>query len=302
MRLNRTIHTPALRQVGPFRMTEIVFSNIGTRKEEQATPTKPTEHLHTGDFLTPCVNRLCQHLKRHMKITSCTLLLLLFQTMSSDHRLLNAVQLNPEWNWTITSSQPLDTMTNSSEATIIIHMSGEMGNHINHLAHAYPIAWWAERKYGIKTRMIIRDQVIRGRISPKSGYAKTIFTKCFPHLRTLYDGARANSPEYGIRIDQQYGWDIADDTVLQHINNGIKTESDVDITLEHLRVLAMSDAIPEIDENATITLPLLESIPMENNRFVDWFYHDLRWLLTFNDTACCKALPDADETVLVRCM
>jgi len=193
-------------------------------------------------------------------------------------------------------------MTNSSTATIIIHMSGEMGNHINHLAHAYPIAWWAERKYGIKTRMIIRDQVIRGRISPKSGSARAIFAKCFPRLKTLYDGARANSPEYGIRMAQQHGWDMANDTVLQHINNVIRTESDVDFTLEHLQVLAKSDSIPEVDENATITLPLLESIPMENNRFVDWFYHDLRWLLTFNDTACCKALPDADETVLVRCI
>lgn len=252
----------------------------------------------------PCANRLCQRLKRHRrKITACALLLLLIQSMGSDHRQFKAVQSNPEWNWTITSSQPLDDMmTNSSAATIIIHMSGEMGNHINHLAHAYPIAWWAERKYGIKTRMIIRDQVIRGRISPKSGSAHAVFAKCFPRLKTLYDGARANSPEYGIRMAQQHGWDMANDTVLQHINNVIKTESDVDFTLEHLQVLAKSDSIPEIDENATITLPLLESILMENNRFVDWFYHDLRWLLTFNDTACCKALPDADETVLVRCI
>jgi hypothetical protein len=221
--------------------------------------------------------------------------------MGFDHRQFAAVQIIPsEWNWTITSySQPLDNMmTNSSVATIIIHMSGEMGNHINHIAHAYPIAWWAERKYGIKTRMIIRDQVIRGRISPKSGSVKRIFMKCFPHLQTLYGSPRANSPEYGIRMAQQHAWDMANETIMHHINNGIRSESDVDVTLEHLQFLVQSDSIPVIDENATITLPLLESIRMENALFVDWFYYDLRWLLRFNDTACCKALPDADETVL----
>jgi hypothetical protein len=97
-------------------------------------------------------------------------------------------------------------MTNSTAATIIIHISGEMGNHINHIVHDYPIAWWAKRKYGIKTRMIIHDQVIRQRILPKSGLAHMIFMRCFPHLKTLYEGARANSPEYGIRMAQQHGW------------------------------------------------------------------------------------------------
>ena len=232
-----------------------------------------------------------------MIITTTGTILLFLSTRLG--RQIKVVHPNPEWKWNITSSKPLDMTTNSAMATIIIHMSGEMGNHISHLAHAYPIAWWAERKYGIKTRMIILDQVIRGKVSPKSGSSKRIFTKCFPHLEPLYNGARANSPEYRIRMDQQHSWDMANDTLLQRINNGIHTERDVDVTLEHLQVLTLSDAIPDIDENATISLPLLESIPMDNNRFVDWFYHDLRWLLRFNDTACCKALPDADETVLV---
>ena len=265
------------------KMVEV--RDIGTRKEQD-----------TFTFL-------CRQLKRHRrKIIPCALVLLLFLRIGFDHRPFTTVQTNPsEWNWTITSSQPLEDMlmTNSSaDATIIIHMSGELGNHINHIAHAYPIAWWAERKYGIKTRMIIRDQVIRGRVSTKSGSVKTILTKCFPHLQTLYDGPRANSPEYGIRIAQQHAWDMANSTVLQYINNDIQSESDVDATLAHLHVLVQSDSIPVIDENATITLPLLNSIRMENALFVDLFYHDLRWLLTFNDTACCKALPDADETVL----
>jgi hypothetical protein len=282
-------------------MTEIIVISDNGTKEQDITHTEHNDHLQTGDLLLLCVNCLCRQLKRHRwKITPCTLVLLLFQSMGFDHRQFAAVQTIPsEWNWTITSSQPLDNMmTNSSVATIIIHMSGEMGNHINHIAHAYPIAWWAERKYGIKTRMIIRDQVIRGRISPKSGSVKRIFMQCFPHLQTLYDSPRANSPEYGIRIAQQHAWDMANDTILQHINNDIRTESDVDVTLEHLQFLVQSDSIPVIDENATITLPLLTSISMENALFVDWFYHDLRRLLTFNDTACCKALPDADETVL----
>jgi hypothetical protein len=206
---------------------------------------------------------------------------------------------NTEVKSSVIPSHPLDTMANSSIATIVIHMSGEMGNHISHLAHAYPIAWWAERKYGIRTRMIILDQVVRGKVSPKSGSSKRIFTKCFPHLKSLYNSARANATEYRYRLDQQHSWDKANGTLLQRINDGIHTMRDVDATLEHLQVLAMSDAIPDIGKNATISLPLLQSIPMENNRLLDWFYRDLRWLLTFNDTACCKALPDADETVLV---
>jgi hypothetical protein len=224
--------------------------------------------------------------------------ILLFLNLGVD-RQIKVDLANAEWKLSIAPTQLLDMMINSSIATIIIHMSGEIGNHINHLAHAYPIAWWAERKYGIKTRMIILDQVVRGKLSPKSGSSKRIFIKCFPHLKSLYNSARANSTEYRIRLDQQHSWDMANDTLLQRINNDIQTIRDVDVTLEHLQVLAMSDAIPDIDENATISLPLLQSIPMKNDRFVDWFYQDLRWLLTFNDTACCKALPDADETVLV---
>ena len=227
---------------------------------------------------------------------------IMYPSTISKHRILilkKTAPSTPEWNWTITSSQNLDMMTNSSVATIIIHMSGEMGNHISHLAHAYPIAWWAERKYGIKTQFIIRDE--QGR-PQKTRSTRRMFTKCFPNLKTFYNGARVNSPEYQIRLDQQHGWDMANDTILQHINNGIKTKWDVDVTLEHLQVLVKSDAIPEIEENATISLSLLESIRMETGHFVNWFYHDLRWLLTFNDTACCAALPDANETVLVSCI
>jgi hypothetical protein len=118
-------------------MTEIVFSDNGT-KEQDITHTEHNDHLHTGDFLLLCVNCLRRQLKRHRWKITFTLVLLLFQSIGFDHRQFAAVQTNPsEWNWTITSSQPIDNMmTNSSVATIIIHMSGEMGNHINHIAHA----------------------------------------------------------------------------------------------------------------------------------------------------------------------
>ena len=231
-----------------------------------------------------------------------------FQLFRSDVRLRHLVEvhsIHEEWQWRNSSPPTNATVTNSSwVTTIVIHTSGEMGNHLTHLAHAYPIAWMAERNYGIQTRMILSDQITGGKVNPKSYSAKKIFTKCFPNLQSLYEGARANgSPEYPVRINQMREWELANDTILQHINNGmITSERDVEVTLDHLQFLMQSNQIPEIEANSSISLPFLQSIAMDNFCFVNWFYHELRWLLTFNDTACCKAVPDPDETVLVSCV
>ena len=193
-------------------------------------------------------------------------------------------------------------MTNSSSAaaTIIIHTSGELGNHMMHLAHAYSIAWLAERKYGMQFNMILHDQITRGRVNAKSYSVKKIIKKCFPNLQPLYDGPRANIlPEYRIRIDQQQAWEMVNDTLLRHINNGIASERDVGLTLEHLQFLMYSNQIPEVEANSSIALPFIESTAMDNFEFVNWFYHELRQLFIFNDTECCLAVPDPNEIILV---
>ncbi len=208
-----------------------------------------------------------------------------------------------EWKSGHSSLQKTNyAMTNSSSAaaTMIIHTSGELGNHMMHLAHAYSIAWLAERKYGMQFNMILHDQITKGRVNPKAYSVKKIIKKCFPNLQPLYDGPRANIlPEYRIRMDQQQGWELANDTILRHINNGIVSERDVGFTLEHLQFLMHSNQIPEVEANSSISLPVLESTAMDNFEFVNWFYHELRQLFTFNDTECCSAVPDPNETVLV---
>ena len=195
-----------------------------------------------------------------------------------------------------------DTITNpsSAAATIIIHTSGELGNHLMHLAHAYSIAWLAERKYGMQFNMILHDQITRGKVNVKSYSVKKIITKCFPNLQPLYDGPRANIlPEYRIRMDQQQRWGLANDTILKHINNGIASERDVGFTLEHLQFLMHSNQIPEVEANSSIVLPFIESTAMDIFEFINLFYHELRQLFLFNDTECCLAVPDPNETVLV---
>lgn len=210
-----------------------------------------------------------------------------------------------EWEWE-NFSLPIKnaTSTNSSSVvpTIIIYTSGELGNHMMHLAHAYSIAWLAERKYGMQTKMIIHDQITRGRVNAKSYSVKKIIAKCFPNLQSLYDGPRANTlPEYRIRMDQQRRWGLVNHTILQHINNGITSLRDVEVTIDHLRLLMDSDNIPEIEANSSITLPLIESTAMDNFELIHWFSRELRQLFTFNETACCMTVPDPNETVLVSC-
>lgn len=197
-----------------------------------------------------------------------------------------------------------NAMANSSSVvvTIIVHTSGELGNHMMHLAHAYSIAWLAERNYGIQTKMIIHDQITGGKVNGKSKSVKKIITKCFPNLQPLYDSPRANTlPEYTVRVNQQRGWKLVNETILQRVNDGIASERDVEVTLEHLHFLVHSNQIPEVEANSYITLPFIESISMNNFKLVNWFYHELRQLFSFNDTACCLEVPDRNETVLVRC-
>jgi hypothetical protein len=197
----------------------------------------------------------------------------------------------------------------SADGTIVINLSGELGNHLHHLAHGYGIYLWAKEKYGLNMTMVLHHQDsskwVTGRMSLKA---------CFPAFRNV-DFSIGNSVEFReTRVPQQANWTVANSSLLNLINyntpnNGSKggihfddIQTELDRGLSHLREL-VRDYPQQLSssevETAQILLPYVQSTCMCPEFFLDKYYDEIRRRFQFDSSSCCKDVPAPDETVFV---
>jgi hypothetical protein len=184
---------------------------------------------------------------------------------------------------------PTDTATNTQPATIVVQLSGEMGNQLSRIAHGHALFLWLKRDFGIDATIVLRHQE-----KPKWLTARDNVQKCFPATRS-YDFSAANTLEFENRSRQQSAWLGSS---LEGINNP-ESVANVSRALQLFAQFNRTEVQQRSSSNSSISLPFLYSdLLVMGDLFMDRFYNDYRELFRF-DPACCQHRPESDESVFV---
>lgn len=176
--------------------------------------------------------------------------------------------------------------------TIVIQLSGEMGNNLAKIATGKGLQLWARREFGIETDLVLRHQDHTKWIS---GMKDT--KKCFPKFR-YWDFELGNGPNYDERLEQQKRWLEGKSALLQLTT---ARSEDVDESLSTLRTILQTERnFTDLTNSRNITLPFLLADHLALiDLWPDRFYDDYRDFFEFDYKACCKVKPDPDESVFV---
>jgi hypothetical protein len=225
-------------------------------------------------------------------------------------------------------------------ATILVQLRGELGNHLSVWSHAKGLQLQLSQDYGITADLVLRHQVlghsIHGtRLNPKGKPTASKFQQCFPNLRSQPTFGSANTEYFLKRYTQQADWlKNKTGTLLSQVHqrwlldlsrvngrpvNAYETMSDDDIHAgltafdQLLRLPPTQKPITTTTSTSTtiqptsstvqdpISIPFLYVTALNNNYMWNRYYDEFRNYFAFDDTACCKAIPEPDETVFVRC-
>lgn len=198
---------------------------------------------------------------------------------------------------TTNTNAPLGTKDNPM--TIVIYLSGEMGNHLSKITFGFGLKWMLQEDFGVYAECILRHQKYS-----KWGMVQQNMHRCFPQLRNI-SFETANTPEFDDRLKQQKEWlDEKDD--MFHFKHGEDcfTEDCIQERLQEIKQYlsgAQSTNRPAVqDSNATITLPFMTSdlfggFSYFNDRFID----RLRDFFVYDDSDeyCCGVRAEPDETL-----
>jgi hypothetical protein len=192
------------------------------------------------------------------------------------------------------SSLPLGHPNNP--VSLVIQLSGEMGNQLGKLAYGYGLKWILEEDYNTSSKVIFRHQVP----SKKWIRAEKSLKSCFPKFRGI-DFAKGNTKEFEVRQKETKEW-LGDK---YHSFARCGAEACIREGLENF-VRNLSNTThppPEIPVNANITQPFLYADTITLLSYVTDRFYD-RWIDLFefdlNNPNCCDSTRRAqpNETVL----
>jgi hypothetical protein len=179
----------------------------------------------------------------------------------------------------------------NSNATIVVQLSGEMGNNLQKIAFGRGLQLLAKER-GIQTNLVFRRQEST---SNKWKTARIFIKKCFPNLRQ-FDFEAGNGQEYQERVIEQ--------KMLSGLQLNIQDNDDDTITsvLDNLQHLVNQRSHiknpPTINNNMTnIRIPFVYANKFVGYNFLDRFKDDFRQFFAFDEEACCARRPEPDENV-----
>lgn len=180
-----------------------------------------------------------------------------------------------------------------SPVTIVVQLSGEMGNNLAKLATGRGLQLWARHFYGIETDLVLRHQ----EHSKWVGAMKDL-TRCFPKLRN-WDFQLGNGPNYGERLAQQNQLLGTNRSSFLHLKTS--RLEDIHQSLSTLRsILQTEQNVTMLSNSQNITLPFLLADRLSKiDLWPDMLYDEYRKLFEFDDDACCKSKADPVESVFV---
>ena len=208
------------------------------------------------------------------------------------------IETNTSSTGDIHSNMPLNLNRRKIPISIVVQLSGEMGNNLHKIAFGRALQNLVKERYQMDTKLVFRHQESKIK-RLKWISAKNDIQKCFPKLRH-FDFELGNSDEFEKRRSQQANWLGGEAAQLLQLENGISA-SQTDKGLEYLQRLVANQTDRTIMEppNANISLPFIYSLNFVDYSWIDRYYDDFRELLTFDELACCNLVPGADESVFV---
>jgi hypothetical protein len=175
-------------------------------------------------------------------------------------------------------------------ASIIVQLSGEMGNNLHRIAFARGMQLLA-RERGIETNLVFRHKEdLKWRV------ARSLITRCFPRLRE-FDFEAGNSAQYNNRVLQQrlmFGARGAGLTIRSKSDESVRT------VLETLQLLVnetSNNSSLDAYQHSTIKIPFIYSDAMVSHAFLDRYKDDFQKFFLFDDEGCCAQFPGPDESV-----
>jgi hypothetical protein len=192
---------------------------------------------------------------------------------------------------------PIIDSKENNVVTFVVHLGGELGNHLQYLARAIALVHIAKNQYNLNAKLVLKQQTNTdgSHIIGKARHSETFLKQCFPGFRT-HNFALGNSREYELRVQQQKNWTLVNNTVLNYFDGSIKG---LHLAMEHLQALSKSFSIPMVEAGANIPLPMADISSMSTQQFTDKFYHVIRDSFAFDETKCCNEKPEPDESVFV---
>jgi hypothetical protein len=198
------------------------------------------------------------------------------------------------------------------DASIVVQLSGEMGNNLNKLAFGRGLQLLLAEQ-NVTTNLVLRHQE-----HPKWKLAQRNIQQCFPNL-AHFDFQAGNTPEFRERQLQQrllYGTSSSDlvlsgnsnsnsnatMAVLDHLNHLVqrKHHSNPTTSQKNNNIYNNNTRDLWVEPGATIQPPFLYADQMVSMEFMDRFKDDFLEFFRFDTHKCCATLPDDDESVFVR--
>jgi hypothetical protein len=181
--------------------------------------------------------------------------------------------------------------------SIIIPLSGEMGNQLSSVARGIAIQHWARDVYGMTTELLLLDT------GKTRGQGTRDWQQCFPSLRSLHLHGNTMK-EYEERLVQQQEWLGKDLQEQLHVRNSRVDDIEQSLTVLNniLQWTNRTEISSKYHANNNISLPFLtvEGDFVLVDALADKYYHVFRNFFLFDYSNCCRLQPDPDESVLVR--
>jgi hypothetical protein len=179
--------------------------------------------------------------------------------------------------------------------TIVINLSGEMGNHLSKLAYGYSVKWMLQEEYNITTHVILRHQA-----SNKWVKAAENVQRCFTATRS-WSFEEGNTDEFDFRDGQQKEWMGENHQYFSFS----PTCNDEGCIRQHTDLMIKSiikdwDDSPTIGDHYNISLPFIFSDGYATvGYFNDRYASRIAELFHFDEGSpeCCAARADPDESV-----
>jgi hypothetical protein len=177
-------------------------------------------------------------------------------------------------------------------ATIVVYLHGEKGNHLMLFAQALVVKMLAAEEYGISTELVLRHQ-----IASKWTRARDSIKECFPKLRH-FDFAAANTVAFDELAEEQAQQLKAREMDRMMLEDNSRYS--MDAKLSSWKSLLLESPQHDVNLTAdTVSFPYFTVKQHCGHSLVDRYLDQIRSFLEFDSKACCSLLPEPDESVFV---
>lgn len=189
-----------------------------------------------------------------------------------------------------------DAVMKNNSGTFVIQVRGEMGNHLQKIAHGYGLQWLAQDYFQFSPRLVVKHLK-----KPKWKTARNDIIQCFPKLRHLdYEGA--HHAEFQRLLKTHASWITQQNSSIVENAKFVREETfaNISIGLDAMKQLIDSSSTKvENRPSHSNDFPIVVLGGPMRNILVDFYYHHYRTLFEFDNSACCAQIPEPDEVVFV---